>query len=91
MPGHDVLSVRRGALSYVVDGNEERLFDLSADAGERENVLPARPAEAAALRDVVAAWRVANRPLAAVLGPRDGRVAPSAETARRLRALGYVE
>ena len=90
-PGHELLSVRRGALSYLIDGNEERLFDLSADAGERENVVAARPGDAAALRDVVEAWRVANRPLAAVFGPRDGRVAPSADTARRLRALGYVD
>jgi arylsulfatase A-like enzyme len=90
-PGHELVSVRRGALSYVVDGDEERLFDLSGDVGERENVVAARPADAAALRDLLEAWRVQSRKLAAVFGPRDGRVAPSADTARRLRALGYVE
>jgi len=91
VPGHELLSVRRGALSYVLDGDDERLFDLSTDAAERENVLGTRPADAAALRDLLAAWRVQCRDLAAVFGPRDGRVAPNAETARRLRALGYVE
>ena len=84
-------SLRRGGLSYIVDGPEERLFDLLRDPGERQNVLATRPAEAAAMRATLEGWRRNCRALALLLGPRGGTIAPSDETARRLRALGYLE
>ena len=84
-------SLRRGGLSYIVDGPEERLFDLLRDPGERQNVLATRPAEAAAMRATLEGWRRNCRALAPLLGPRGGTIAPSDETARRLRALGYLE
>ena len=84
-------SLRRGGLSYIVDGPEERLFDLLRDPGEQQNVLANRPAEAAAMRAALEGWRRNCRALVPLLGPRDGTIAPSEETARRLRALGYLE
>src|SRR2546427_13240394 len=38
-------SLRRGGLAYIVDGPEERLFDLLRDPAERQNVLATRPEE----------------------------------------------
>ncbi len=84
-------SLRRGGLSYIVDGPEERLFDLVRDPAERQNVLATRPEEAAAMRAALERWRRNCRALAPLLGPRGGTIAPSDETARRLRALGYME
>ncbi len=84
-------SLRRGGLSYIVDGPEERLFDLVRDPAERQNVLATRPEEAVAMRAALERWRRNCRALAPLLGPRGGTIAPSDETARRLRALGYME
>ena len=84
-------SLRRGGLSYIVDGPEERLFDLVRDPAERQNVLATRPEEAAAMRAALERWRRNCRALVPLLGPRGGTIAPSDETARRLRALGYLE
>ena len=84
-------SLRRGGLSYIVDGPEERLFDLVRDPAERQNVLATRPEEAAAMRAALERWRRNCRALVPLLGPRGGTIAPSDETARRLRALGYME
>ena len=84
-------SLRRGGLAYIVDGPEERLFDLLRDPGERENVRAARPDDAAAMRAALERWRRDCRALALRFGPRGGTIAPSEETARRLRALGYME
>jgi len=84
-------SLRRGGLSYIVDGPEERLFDLVRDPAERQNVLATRPEEAAAMRAALERWRRNCRGLVPLLGPRGGTIAPSDETARRLRALGYME
>ena len=84
-------SLRRGGLSYIVDGSEERLFDLLRDPAERQNVLATRPEEAVAMRAALEGWRRNCRALAPLLGPRGGTIAPSDETARRLRALGYME
>src|SRR5439155_7416831 len=81
----------RGGLSFIVDGPEERLFDLLRDPAERQNVLGARPEEAAAMRAALERWRRNCRALAPLLGPRGGTIAPSDETARRPRALGYLE
>jgi len=84
-------SLRRGGLSYIVDGPEERLFDLVRDPAERQNVLATRPEEAAAMRAALERWRRNCSALVPLLGPRGGTIAPSDETARRLRALGYLE
>ena len=84
-------SLRRGGLSYIVDGPEERLFDLVRDPAERQNVLATRPEEAAAMRAALERWRRNCRALVPLLGPRGGTIAASDETARRLRALGYME
>src|SRR5207253_2721011 len=81
-------SLRRGGLSYIGDGPEERLFDLLRDPGERQNVLATRPAEAAAMRATLEGWRRNCRALALLLGPRGGTIAPSDHTARRLGSLG---
>jgi arylsulfatase A-like enzyme len=83
--------LRRGALSYLVTGADEALFDLATDPGETTNLAAARPAALAALRTEVEAWRAECARLGAVFGPRDAGVAPSAERVRQLRALGYVE
>ena len=43
------------------------------------------------MRAALERWRRNCRALAPLLGPRGGTIAPSDETARRLRALGYME
>src|SRR5439155_1079498 len=64
-------SLRRGGLAYIVDGPEERLFDLLRDPGESENVLAARPDEAAAMRGALERWRRDCRAPALRVGPHD--------------------
>ncbi len=93
VPGAETRTVclRRGALSYLVTGTDEALFDLATDPGETTNLAAARPAALAALRTEVRAWQAECTRLGAMLGPRDAGVAPSAERVRQLRALGYVE
>ncbi len=88
---HPFQSLREGQMSYIVDGGEERLFDLRRDPGEHENVLAAHPADAAAMRQTLERWRKNCHALASLLGPRGETIAPDDETARRLRALGYIE
>jgi arylsulfatase A-like enzyme len=84
-------SMRHARLSYIVDGSSERLFDLAADPAERRNVVGERPDALATMRDELARWRESCRPLAARIGPRTESAAPDAETARRLKALGYLQ
>ena len=84
-------SLRRDGLTYIVQGEHERLFDLATDPGEHADVAAARPDAAAALRSELDHWRDTCQPLAVVLGPRGAGPAPDAETLRQLRALGYVE
>jgi hypothetical protein len=84
-------SLRRDRLTYIVDGTSEQLFDLSTDPGERTNLALVRPAVLATLREELARWREVCRALAARFGPLDGGIGPDAETARRLRALGYLK
>ena len=84
-------SVRRGRLSYIVEDAHEHLFDLSDDPGEANDLLDTRPTDAAALRAALASWLEECRGLAGRFGPGDAIVRPSAERARQLRALGYVE
>lgn len=59
-------SARDGDLKLVVraDGakREEFLFDLARDQGEQNNLLAARPANAARLREKIAAWEIRVKP-----------------------------
>ncbi|HLY37741.1 MAG TPA: sulfatase [Candidatus Binatia bacterium] len=81
----DMRAVRIGAWKYI-EGSmmSPELFDLSADPAELRNVWDQERSRGADLAGVLAAWRrdagdaTAVRPL-------------SAEEARRMRALGYVE
>ena len=84
-------SVRRGRLSYIVEDAHEHLFDLVDDPGEANDLLDAKPTDAAALRTVLASWGAECRGLAGRYGPGDASVRPSAERVRQLHALGYVE
>jgi arylsulfatase A-like enzyme len=81
-------SLRRADLTYIVDGDSERLFD---DPAERDDRAGSRPADLAAMRAELARWRRECRALATVFGPQGGRVAPDEQTVRELRALGYVQ
>jgi arylsulfatase A-like enzyme len=83
-------SLRSDNLSYIVDRSVEYLFDLDADPGEHRNLLAERRAEAEAMRSALTSWRQDCRRLGAELGPRGVGAAPSADTLRQLRALGYV-
>jgi arylsulfatase A-like enzyme len=59
---------RDGDLKYVYERRgatavpEEHLFDLRQDPGEKTDLLHARPADAARLRQLVAAWEAEVRP-----------------------------
>ena len=85
------LALRRDALSYILDGASEQLFDLARDPGEQENVAAREPAAVAAMRTELARWRAACLPLEARFGARSDGVVPSEATVRQLRALGYVQ
>jgi arylsulfatase A-like enzyme/Flp pilus assembly protein TadD len=76
-----LFSLRVGALKYI-DAPRAELYDLAADPREAHDVASARPADVARLRQALAALRKDDRPQA-------GRTA-DAETAERLRALGYA-
>jgi hypothetical protein len=84
-------SLRHGHLSYIVDRSSEQLFDNVEDPGEQSNLAAARPQEVEMIRDELARWREECGRLRINFGPGDETVAPSDETVRRLRALGYVE
>jgi arylsulfatase A-like enzyme/Flp pilus assembly protein TadD len=76
---------RRGSLK-LVDAPQAEVYDLASDPGEARNLLGAgasrQTAEAETLRRDLAAFR---------RDERTGRaVPPDAETAERLRALGYA-
>ena len=89
---HRFESIRRGGLALVVEGPATTVFDDAADPGEHSPMAPASRPEAAALGAELDRWHAANAELATRLGPRAGDVAaPSAETVKQLRALGYVE
>jgi arylsulfatase A-like enzyme len=88
--GRTFESIRHGDAAYIVDRGVEQLFDLRTDPGEEKNLLPSAPPPLAALRAELTGWREACRPLAARLVPRGPGVTADAETAERLRALGYL-
>ena len=56
-------AVRAGALKLVefFERDSVELYDLAADPGERRDLAAERPAEAARLRETLAAWRRALR------------------------------
>jgi arylsulfatase A-like enzyme len=83
-------SVRDGDAAYIVDRDAEQLFDLRTDPREQRNVAASAPPALPALRGELGRWREACRPLAARLGPSGPGVAVDAETAARLKALGYL-
>ncbi|MBI5397209.1 MAG: sulfatase-like hydrolase/transferase [Verrucomicrobia bacterium] len=59
-------AVREGSLKLVSrapgDRREEFLFDLGGDAGEQKDLLAQRPANAARLRQLLAAWELEVKP-----------------------------
>lgn len=72
---------RSGALRFI-DAPRAELYDLADDPGETRNRIAERPQDAQRLRDALGALRA---------GERQAATAPAdAETAERLRALGYV-
>jgi arylsulfatase A-like enzyme/Flp pilus assembly protein TadD len=73
-------SLRVGALKYV-DAPTPELYDLAADPGETRNVAAVRTADAARLREALAAARRGERQAGAAVDPA---------VVERLRALGYV-
>jgi len=84
-------SIRRGGLTYIVDGGREQLFDHVRDPEERRDLAPGRAAELEAMRRELALWQTECRRRRAGLGPGTETVAPDAGTLDQLRALGYVE
>ncbi len=74
-------SYRVGSLKYVHAPRPE-LYDLGLDPGEEHDIAATRPADVARLSAALAGMRRGER--TAALAPSD------AETAERLRALGYV-
>lgn len=83
-------SLRHGHLTYIVDRSEEQLFDHAQDSEERRNLAAERAADLQTVRNELAGWQQECRRLAAEFGPRAEVVAPSDDTVRQLRALGYV-
>lgn len=55
-------AVRRGDLKFVVNEEGEPLFDLAADPGETRDLLPARSADASAMRATLARWEAEMLP-----------------------------
>jgi len=84
-------SIRRGGLTYIVDGQREQLFDHEKDPEERRDLAPERTAELQILRRELALWQTECRRLGSALGPGTESVAPDPGTLDQLRALGYVE
>lgn len=79
-------ALRAGRWKYI-EGRDEgtfELYDLVSDPGERQNLLPSAPAEAAALPARLARWVKAAPALPSA--PPVGE-----DEARRLRSLGYVQ
>jgi arylsulfatase len=92
LPGRTYEAVRRGGLTVIRDRDAVRVWNAAADPGEHEPIDAEADARTHALRAELARWHDVNARLATLLGPRAGdEVAPSAETIRQLRALGYVE
>jgi arylsulfatase A-like enzyme len=78
-------ALRSGRFKYIESREEGtfELYDLESDPGERRNLLPSPPSEAATLPARLERWVSAAPP------PADVDV--DEETARKLRSLGYVQ
>jgi len=83
----EMLGIRVGPWKYIEapHGVGAELFDLASDPGETRNLSDREAARASELAAVLDRWRGEERREGAVDRPL------SAEEARRLRALGYVE
>ena len=90
-PARVFQSLRGDGVTYIVDGPAEHLFDTHADPAEQRDLAPSEPAKLTALREELTQWRAGVAPLADRLRAHGTAAAPSAETMRQLRALGYVE
>ena len=77
-------AVRAGFTKYILAPTPE-LYDTEADAGETENLAPARQADAARLKAAVAAFA---SPAGAAAPAPPGGLTP--EDRRRLQSLGYL-
>ena len=84
----DKLGIRSGPWKYIeaADEGTYELFDLSNDPGETANLYSEHPAEARHLARRLRAWR---SDLAAQGLKSSGEI--SAEDAKRLETLGYVQ
>jgi len=89
--GRRFVSLRRGSLTYIADDGREELYDTTNDPAEARDLAPAAPSVLATLRADLSRWRDDCGPLAARFAPKGPGVAPNVDTARQLRALGYVE
>jgi choline-sulfatase len=77
----ELLGLRSGRWLFI-EAPRPELYDVAADPGERTNLAASRPAELEALRGRLRAINAG--------GPPAGAARVDAETARNLRALGYV-
>jgi arylsulfatase A-like enzyme/predicted Zn-dependent protease len=77
----ELLGLRSGRFLFI-EAPRPELYDVAADPGEKTNLAASRPAELEALRARLRTFNAGGPPTAA------GKV--DAETARNLRALGYV-
>jgi arylsulfatase len=89
IPGRRYEAVRQGGVTVIRDRDDVHVWDTVADPGER---APLGPDPTVPLLSELDRWHDANARLARTLGPRAGdEVAPSPDTVKQLRALGYVE
>jgi choline-sulfatase len=77
----ELLGLRSGRWLFI-EAPRPELYDVAADPAEKTNLAASRPAELEALRGRLRTFNTGGPPAAA------GKV--DAETARNLRALGYV-
>jgi arylsulfatase A-like enzyme len=78
-------ALRSGRWKYIESREEGtfELYDLERDPGERTNLLPSAPPDAAAFPARMRRWVDA--------APAQAQVPVDEETARKLRSLGYVQ
>jgi arylsulfatase A-like enzyme len=83
------VAVRHAGFKFVSELSppRERLFDLGADPGERNDVAAAHPEVVAAMRRRAAAYRGQQGPTLPAAEPAD----VDAQKVEALRALGYLE
>ncbi len=85
------VAVRDGGFSYIVGRADEAIYDLSRDPGEQTSAVAWSGAALEARRAQKATWESECRTRVAALGPPPEGDAPTAETEKQLRALGYVK